>query len=76
MGRWTYAPPEALRIGAITAAVVAFVFWSRPTAAVVIWIVVALLIVLGLIELIGRPPPARASSASSLTAPREHERTH
>jgi hypothetical protein len=39
----------------------------------VIWIVVVLLFVLGLIELIGRPPPAPANSPS---APREHERTH
>lgn len=76
VGRWTYAHRNVLRIGATTVAVVAFVFWSRPTAAVVIWIAVVLLIVLGLIELIGRPPPAQASSASSLPSPREHERTH
>lgn len=75
-GRWTYAHRSFLRIGATTAAVLAFVFWSRPTAAVVIWIVVVLLIVLGLIELIGRPPPAAAPSASALPAPREDERTH
>jgi hypothetical protein len=36
---------------------VIFVFWGRPTAAVTIVIAVLLLIVLGLIELIGRPPP-------------------
>jgi hypothetical protein len=76
VGRWTYAHRRALRIGATTVAVVAFVFWSRPTAAVVIWLVVLLLIVLGLIELIGRPPPAQAPSAGSLASPREHERTH
>jgi hypothetical protein len=76
VGRWTYAHRNFLRIGATTVAVLAFVFWSRPTAAVVVWIVVVLLIVLGLIELIGRPPPARAASASSLPEPREHERTH
>ena len=33
-----------------------FVFWGRPTALVVILIVVLLLAILGLIELIGRPP--------------------
>ncbi len=77
VGRWTYGHRRALRIGAVIVAVLAFVFWSRPTAAVVIWIVVLLLIVLGLIELIGRPPPvAPGASATSLPAPREHERTH
>jgi hypothetical protein len=33
-----------------------FVFWGRPTAEVVIWLAVLLLVLLGLIELIGRPP--------------------
>jgi hypothetical protein len=76
VGRWTYAHRKALRIGATTVAVLVFVFWGRPTAAVVIWIVVLLLIALGLIELIGRPPPVPAgSSPPSLPAPREHEQT-
>ena len=76
VGRWTYANRKPVRIGATTVAVLVFVFWGRPTAAVVIWIVVVLLIVLGLIELIGRPPPGRGASASSRAAPREPERTH
>jgi hypothetical protein len=33
-----------------------FVFWGQPTGLVVIVLVILLLIVLGLIELIGRPP--------------------
>lgn len=33
-----------------------FVFWGHPTAAVTIVIAVLLLVALGLIELIGRPP--------------------
>ena len=36
-----------------------FVFWGRPTALVVIWLAVLLLVLLGLIELIGRPPVRR-----------------
>jgi len=76
VGRWTYAHRKALRIAATTVAVLVFVFWGRPTAAVVIWIVVLLLIVLGLIELIGRPPPVQlGASATSLPAQREHEQT-
>ena len=56
VGTWTYAHRKALRIGAVSLAALIFVFWGRPTAAVVILIVVLLLVVLGLIELIGRPP--------------------
>ncbi len=57
VGRWTYAHRQVLRIGAVTLAALIFVFWGRPTAAVTIVIAVLLLVVLGLIELIGRPPP-------------------
>ena len=56
VGRWTYAHRMALRIGAVVLAALIFVFWGRPTAAVVIVLAVLLLVVLGLIELIGRPP--------------------
>jgi len=41
---------------AVGLAALIFVFWGRPTLGVVIGIVVVLLVVLGLIELIGRPP--------------------
>src|SRR6266516_3758964 len=54
--RWTYTHRRALRIGAVALAALIFVFWGQPTAAVVIVIAVLLLVVLGLIEVIGRPP--------------------
>jgi hypothetical protein len=63
VGRWTYAHRMALRIGAVALAALIFVFWGRPTAAVVIWLAVLLVVALGLIELIGRPP-ARAKAES------------
>jgi hypothetical protein len=56
VGRWTYAHRKGLRIGAVALAALIFVFWGRPTAVVVIVLAVLLLVVLGLIELIGRPP--------------------
>jgi hypothetical protein len=59
VGTWTYAHRTALRLSAAALAAVAFVFWSRPTVLVVIGIVIVLLIVLGLIELIGRPATRR-----------------
>ena len=55
-GRWTYAHRHALRICAVGLAAIVFVFQGRPTAASVIVLVIVLLVVLGLIELIGRPP--------------------
>jgi hypothetical protein len=56
VGSWTYAHRKGLRIAAVALAALIFVFWGQPTAAVVILITVLLLVVLGLIELIGRPP--------------------
>lgn len=55
VGHWTYGHRKGLRIGAVTLAALIFVFWGQPTGAVVILITVLLLVVLGLIELIGRP---------------------
>ena len=65
--RWTYAHRHALRIGAVALAALIFVFWGQPTAAVVIVIAILLLVILGLIEVIGRPP-AQPSPAPHATA--------
>ena len=54
--RWTYAHRHALRIAAVALAALIFVFWGQPTAAVVVLIAILLLLVLGLIEVTGRPP--------------------
>ena len=56
VGRWTYTHRRALRITAIAIAALVFVFWGQPTWVTAVVIAVVLLIVLGLIELIGRPP--------------------
>ena len=61
-GAWTYTNRHVLRIGAVALAALIFVFWGRPTAVATIVIAVLLLVVLGLIELIGRPPPHHASA--------------
>jgi hypothetical protein len=61
VGQWTFGHRHALRIGAVALFAIIFVFWGRPTAAVAIVLAILLLVVLGLIELIGRPPvPASA----------------
>jgi hypothetical protein len=56
VAQWQYAPCRSLRIGAVTLASLIFVFRGRPASLVVILLTVLLLVILGLIELIGRPP--------------------
>jgi hypothetical protein len=56
VGRWTYTHRHALRITAVAIAALVFVFWGLTSWVTVVVIAVILLIVLGLIELIGRPP--------------------
>jgi hypothetical protein len=53
VGEWVNAHKTVLRIGAVALAAVIFVFWGQPSLALVIWLVVALLLVLGVIELLG-----------------------
>jgi hypothetical protein len=55
VGQWTYRHRRSLRIAAVAILALIFVFWGQPTAGVVILLVVVLLVLLGLIELIGRP---------------------
>jgi transposase InsO family protein len=55
VGTWVGAHKRALRIGAVVVAALALVFWSRPTGKVVIGLALALLVVLAIIEFLGRP---------------------
>ncbi|MGN6792271.1 MAG: hypothetical protein ACTHJW_07745 [Streptosporangiaceae bacterium] len=57
-GAWVYAHRRPLRIGAVALAVLIFIFWTNPTGLVVLVIAIVLAVLLGLIELIGRPPAA------------------
>ena len=56
VGQWTYLHRRGLRIGAVALAALIFISWGEPTVLFVIVLVILLVIVLGLIELIGRPP--------------------
>jgi hypothetical protein len=57
VGTWVGANKRALRITAVSAAALALVFWNRPTGKVVIGLTLALLVVLAIIEFLGRPTP-------------------
>ena len=78
VGAWVYANKRALRIGAVTLAALVLVFWGRPTGKVVLGLTLALLVVLAIIEFLGRRPaqePAQepvevaAGAAPPLSAP-------
>ncbi len=63
VGTWVYQYRQPLRIGAVAVAALIFVFWGNPTGVTVIVVAVILLALLGLIELIGRPPRAGATAS-------------
>ncbi len=65
VGTWTYAHRKGLRISAVALAALLFVFAGQPSVALVIVIVVLLLVVLGLIELLGRPPTPPATQPAT-----------
>jgi hypothetical protein len=72
VGAWVYANKRALRIGAVTLAALVLVFWGRPTGRVVLGLTLALLVVLALIEFLGRRPgpgAVEAAPAAPLSAP-------
>jgi hypothetical protein len=74
VGAWVYKHKRALRIGAVTLAALVLVFWGRPTGKVVIGLTVALLVVLAIIEFLGRRPaegPVEVAAAGGppLSAP-------
>src|SRR5512132_3128957 len=78
VGAWVYANKRALRIGAVTLAALVLVFWGRPTGKVVLGLTLALLVVVAIIEFLGRRPaqePAQepvevaAGAAPPLSAP-------
>lgn len=66
-GRWVYAHRTGLRIGVTGLFAVIFVFWGEPTWLVVLLLAAGLLLVLGLIELIGKPSSA-GHKAPAVTA--------
>jgi hypothetical protein len=56
VGEWTYSHRKGLRVCAVALMGIIFVFSGQPSAVLGITLAVVLLVLLGLIELIGRPP--------------------
>jgi hypothetical protein len=68
VGTWVGANKRALRIGAVVLASLALVFWGRPTGKVVIGLALALLVVLAIIEFLGRPGPSTGAVPTQMNA--------
>jgi hypothetical protein len=70
LGAWVHAQRRWLRIGAVAAGLAALVFWPHPTGAVVIWLAIGVLVLVGIVEFLARPPaPAPTAPAGAATAP-------
>ena len=65
VGSWVGANKRALRIGAVTLAALALVFWGRPTGKVVLGLTLALLVVLAIIEFLARPADRTAEISTT-----------
>lgn len=57
-GTWTYAHRNALRLGVGVLGGVVLMFWSQPTAWVVVGVALVALLLLAVIEFLGRPTPS------------------
>jgi hypothetical protein len=69
VGNWTASHKTLLRVAAVGVVALIFVFWGQPTVAVVIWLVLLLLALLGVIELLGGGTRATAVPEPVLPEP-------
>jgi hypothetical protein len=65
VGAWVYANKRALRVAAVALAALALVFWGRPTGKVVLGLTLALLLILAIIEFLGRAPGRQLGEVST-----------
>lgn len=79
VGAWTYSHKRALRISAVIAGGLVLMFWTRPTGWVVVLTALVVVLLLAVIEFLGRPPvqPAAVPVAEgeALSFPRQMPRT-
>jgi hypothetical protein len=70
VGSWVYSYKRVLRIAVIAIAALVLVFWDHPTGKVIIGITLCVLVVMVIIEFLGRPPsPVAAEPVESETPP-------
>jgi hypothetical protein len=72
VGTWTYAHKRLLNATVVILGGLVLTFWSRPTIAVVLWTAVGVLLAIGIVELVGRPPVTTVAGAA-VPVPRQRE---
>jgi hypothetical protein len=55
-GTWVYAHRRMLQVAALVLAGLVLMLWTTPTVGVVVWIAVAVVLVLALVQFLGTPP--------------------
>lgn len=65
VGTWTYAHKRALQVTAAIAGGLVLIFWTQPSGWVVLWIALAVVLALAVIEFLAQPPAAVAPSATA-----------
>lgn len=77
VGTWTFAHKRFLRLAVVIAGGLTLTFWSRPTVGVVVGTALVVLLAIGLVELLGRPPSepslAQGGAAPAGSVPRQRE---
>jgi len=69
VGTWTYAHKRALRITAVIAGGLVLMFWTSPTAWVVVVTALVVLLVMAVIEFLAQPPATPAAVPATGPAP-------
>ena len=71
VGTWTYAHRRLLNAAVVVLGGLVVTFWSRPTIAVILWTAVGVLLAVGIIALVGRPPTAAVAPTTPGPVPRQ-----
>ncbi|HSJ20828.1 MAG TPA: hypothetical protein VK964_09660 [Nocardioidaceae bacterium] len=78
-GAWVFAHRRALQVTTLIVGGLVIMFWTQPTAWVVVWTALAVVLALALVEFLGTPPTqpmtAPEEGAHTPTVPRQMPRT-
>jgi len=69
VGAWVYTYKRVLRFAVLGIAALVLVFWNQPTGKVIIGITICVLVVLVIIEFLGRPPSPAAPEVAAPEGP-------
>jgi hypothetical protein len=77
LGTWVFAHRRALQVASLVVGGLVLVFWNQPTAWVVVWVALAVVLALAVVEFLGTPSaePAPSAEGSAPAVPRQVPRT-